>query len=132
MVDVGIVSVYTACILKDDVFCGPSMLFTNVVNPRSHVAGKDEYKSTVVRQGASWGANCTIVCGTTIGRYATIGAGSVLTRDIPDYVLAYKTGHGRAAGCAPGALGWNFNPVMARRRASVPRVARVCEEKTIR
>jgi UDP-2-acetamido-3-amino-2,3-dideoxy-glucuronate N-acetyltransferase len=73
------------------------MLFTNVVNPRSHVAGKDEYTSTVVRQSASRGANCTIVCGTTIGRYASIGAGSVVTRDIPDYVLTYGTRHGCGA-----------------------------------
>ena len=83
------VSVYTGCILEDDVFCGPSMVFTNVINPRSHVARKDEYKTTLVRKGASLGANCTIVCGTTIGQYAFVGAGSVVTRDIPDYALAY-------------------------------------------
>jgi UDP-2-acetamido-3-amino-2,3-dideoxy-glucuronate N-acetyltransferase len=83
------VSVYTGCILEDDVFCGPSMVFTNVVNPRSHVARKDEYKTTLVRRGATLGANCTIVCGTTIGRYAFVGAGSVVTRDIPDYALVY-------------------------------------------
>jgi UDP-2-acetamido-3-amino-2,3-dideoxy-glucuronate N-acetyltransferase len=65
------------------------MVFTNVVNPRSHVIRKDEYKTTLVRQGASMGANCTIVCGTTIGRYAFVGAGSVVTRDIPDYALVY-------------------------------------------
>lgn len=69
------VSVYTGCILEDDVFCGPSMVFTNVVNPRSHVIRKDEYKTTLVRRGASLGANCTVVCGTTIGRYAFVGAG---------------------------------------------------------
>jgi len=72
------VSVYTGCILEDDVFCGPSMVFTNVVNPRSHVIRKDEYKTTLVRRGASLGANCTVVCGTTIGRYAFIGAGAVV------------------------------------------------------
>lgn len=83
------VSVYTGCILEDDVFCGPSMVFTNVVNPRSHVIRKDEYKRTLVRRGASLGANCTVVCGTTIGRYAFVGAGSVVTRDIPDYALVY-------------------------------------------
>jgi UDP-2-acetamido-3-amino-2,3-dideoxy-glucuronate N-acetyltransferase len=83
------VSVYTGCILEDDVFCGPSMVFTNVVNPRSHVTRKDEYKTTLVRRGASLGANCTVVCGTTIGRYAFVGAGSVVTRDIPDYALVY-------------------------------------------
>jgi UDP-2-acetamido-3-amino-2,3-dideoxy-glucuronate N-acetyltransferase len=83
------VSVYTGCILEDDVFCGPSMVFTNVVNPRSHVIRKDEYKTTLVRRGASLGANCTVVCGTTIGRYAFVGAGSVVTRDVPDYALVY-------------------------------------------
>ncbi len=83
------VSVYTGCILEDDVFCGPSMVFTNVINPRSHVARKDEYKTTLVRRGASLGANCTVVCGTTIGRYAFVGAGSVVTRDVPDYALVY-------------------------------------------
>jgi UDP-2-acetamido-3-amino-2,3-dideoxy-glucuronate N-acetyltransferase len=83
------VSVYTGCILEDDVFCGPSMVFTNVINPRSHVARKDEYKTTLVRRGASIGANCTVVCGVTIGRYAFIGAGSVVTKDVPDYALMY-------------------------------------------
>ena len=83
------VSVYTGCILEDDVFCGPSMVFTNVINPRSHVARKDEYKTTLVRRGASLGANSTVVCGTTVGRYAFVGAGSVVTRDVPDYALAY-------------------------------------------
>lgn len=81
------VSVYTGCILEDDVFCGPSMVFTNVVNPRSHVTRKDEYRRTLVRRGASIGANATIVCGTTIGRYALIGAGAVVTKDVPDYAL---------------------------------------------
>jgi UDP-2-acetamido-3-amino-2,3-dideoxy-glucuronate N-acetyltransferase len=83
------VSVYTGCILEDDVFCGPSMVFTNVVNPRSHVIRRDEYKRTLVRRGASMGANSTIVCGVTIGQYAFIGAGSVVTRDVPDYALIY-------------------------------------------
>ncbi|HUI55020.1 MAG TPA: DapH/DapD/GlmU-related protein [Bryobacteraceae bacterium] len=81
------VSVYTGCILEDDVFCGPSMVFTNVVNPRSHVVRRDEYKTTLVKRGASLGANCTVVCGITIGRYAFAGAGAVLTRDVPDYAL---------------------------------------------
>ncbi|HLE82922.1 MAG TPA: DapH/DapD/GlmU-related protein, partial [Thermoanaerobaculia bacterium] len=78
------VSVYDGVVLQDDVFCGPSMVFTNVVNPRSHVARKHEYRTTLVRQGATIGANATIVCGHTIGRYAFIGAGAVITRDIPD------------------------------------------------
>ena len=82
------VSVYTGCILEDDVFCGPSMVFTNVVNPRSHVIRRDEYRTTLVRRGATLGANSTIVCGVTIGKYSFVGAGSVVTRDLPDYALA--------------------------------------------
>ncbi|HET9706192.1 MAG TPA: DapH/DapD/GlmU-related protein [Vicinamibacterales bacterium] len=81
------VSIYTGVILEDDVFCGPSMVFTNVVNPRSHVSRKDEYRQTLVKKGASIGANSTIVCGHTIGAYAFIGAGAVVTRDVPDYAL---------------------------------------------
>jgi len=83
------VSVYTGVILEDDVFCGPSMVFTNVINPRSHVERKSEYKQTLVKRGASIGANATVICGTTIGRYAFIGAGAVVTRDVPDYAVAY-------------------------------------------
>ncbi len=83
------VSVYTGVILEDDVFCGPSMVFTNVTNPRSHVVRKNEYRRTLVRRGASLGANSTVVCGVTIGRYAFVGAGSVVTRDVPDYALVY-------------------------------------------
>jgi UDP-2-acetamido-3-amino-2,3-dideoxy-glucuronate N-acetyltransferase len=83
------VSLYTSCILEDDVFCGPSMVFTNVVNPRSHVSRRDEYKRTLVHRGASLGANSTVVCGVTIGRYAFIGAGSVVTRDVPGFALIY-------------------------------------------
>ncbi len=81
------VSIYTGVILEDDVFCGPSMVFTNVVNPRSHVSRKDEYRQTLVKRGASLGANCTVVCGNTIGAYAFVGAGAVITKDIPDYAL---------------------------------------------
>ena len=83
------VSIYTGCILEDDVFCGPSMVFTNVINPRSHVERKNEYKRTLVKRGASLGANCTVVCGITIGRYAFVGAGAVVSRDVPDYALVY-------------------------------------------
>lgn len=83
------VSLYTGVIVEDDVFLGPSMVFTNVINPRSHVSRKDEYKQTLVRRGASIGANATIVCGTTLGRYCFVGAGSVVTRDVPDYALVY-------------------------------------------
>jgi UDP-2-acetamido-3-amino-2,3-dideoxy-glucuronate N-acetyltransferase len=81
------VSVYTGVELEDDVFCGPSMVFTNVTNPRSHVSRKDEYRATLVKRGASIGANATVVCGNTIGRYAFIGAGAVVTRDVPDYAM---------------------------------------------
>lgn len=81
------VSVYTGVELEDDVFCGPSMVFTNVTNPRSHVSRKDEYRKTLVKRGASIGANATVVCGNTIGRYAFIGAGSVVTHDAPDYAM---------------------------------------------
>jgi len=81
------VSIYTGVILEDDVFCGPSMVFTNVVNPRSHVVRKDEFRRTLVKRGATLGANCTIVCGHTIGRYAFVGAGTVVTGDVPDYAL---------------------------------------------
>jgi len=83
------VSLYTGVIIEDDVFLGPSMVFTNVMNPRSHVNRKDEYQETLVKRGASIGANATIVCGTTIGKYAFIGAGSVVTRDVPDYALLH-------------------------------------------
>lgn len=83
------VSVYTGVILEDDVFCGPSMVFTNVINPRSQVVRKHEYQRTLVKQGASIGANATVVCGITLGRYCFIGAGSVVTRDVPDYAMVY-------------------------------------------
>jgi UDP-2-acetamido-3-amino-2,3-dideoxy-glucuronate N-acetyltransferase len=81
------VSVYDNVYLEDDVFCGPSMVFTNVYNPRSAIERKSEYMDTRVKQGATIGANATVVCGTTIGRYAFIGAGAVITRDVPDYAL---------------------------------------------
>jgi UDP-2-acetamido-3-amino-2,3-dideoxy-glucuronate N-acetyltransferase len=81
------VSVYDAVTLEDDVFCGPSMVFTNVYNPRSAVTRKNEYRPTLVRQGATIGANATIVCGATIGRYAFIGAGAVVHKDVADYAL---------------------------------------------
>lgn len=81
------VSVYDNVILEDDVFCGPSMVFTNVYNPRSAVTRKDEYRNTVVKRGSTLGANCTIVCGVTIGEYAFIGAGAVVNKDIPDFAL---------------------------------------------
>ncbi len=81
------VSVYDDVTLEDDVFCGPSMVFTNVINPRAHVSRKHEYKPTLVRRGATIGANATIVCGHTIHEYAFIGAATVITRDVPSYAL---------------------------------------------
>ena len=81
------VSVYTGVICEDDVFLGPSAVFTNVINPRSAVSRKNEYQQTLVKQGATIGANATIVCGITIGRFAFIGAGAVVTKTIPDYAL---------------------------------------------
>jgi len=81
------VSVYDAVVLEDDVFCGPSMVFTNVYNPRSAVSRKGEFRRTLVRQGATLGANCTIVCGVTVGRYAFVGAGAVVNRNVPDFAL---------------------------------------------
>lgn len=92
------VSVYDAVVLENDVFCGPSMVFTNVHNPRALVERKDEYRDTLVREGATLGANCTVVCGTTIGRYAFVGAGAVVTADVPDFALV--------AGVPARRIGW--------------------------
>jgi UDP-2-acetamido-3-amino-2,3-dideoxy-glucuronate N-acetyltransferase len=92
------VSLYTGVELEDDVFCGPSMVFTNVINPRSHVNRKNEYQRTLVRRGASLGANSTIVCGTTVGQFAFVGAGAVVTKDVPDYALV--------VGCPARQIGW--------------------------
>jgi UDP-2-acetamido-3-amino-2,3-dideoxy-glucuronate N-acetyltransferase len=83
------VSVYSGVTMEDDVFCGPSMVFTNVVNPRSAISRKKEFRKTVVEKGATIGANATIVCGHRIGRFSFIGAGAVVTTDIPDYALVY-------------------------------------------
>jgi len=81
------VSVYDAVTLEDEVFCGPSVVFTNVHNPRAAVVRKSEYRPTLVKRGATLGANCTVVCGTTIGRHAFVGAGAVVSRDVPDFAL---------------------------------------------
>lgn len=83
------VSIYTGVILEDDVFLGPSMVFTNVINPRSHVNRQDEYQETLVKRGATIGANATIVCGVTLGEFSFVGAGAVVTRDIPAYGLVF-------------------------------------------
>ncbi|MBM4133202.1 MAG: N-acetyltransferase [Nitrospira sp.] len=117
------VSVYDRVTLEDHVFCGPSMVFTNVINPRSHISRKQEYRATLIRQGATLGANATILCGLTIGRFAFIGAGAVVTRDVSDFALI--TGNpGRQQGwvCRCGVK--LLLPVQAGRR----RVAcRVCK-----
>lgn len=84
------VSVYEGVTLQDDVFCGPSSVFTNVINPRSHVSRKHEFKPTLVKKGTTIGANATIVCGNTMGEYAFVGAGAVVTKDVPDYALVYE------------------------------------------
>jgi len=83
------VSIYTGVICENDVFLGPSMVFTNVINPRSVIIRKDEYRKTIVRKGASIGANATIVCGNEIGEYSMIGAGAVITKEVPPYALVY-------------------------------------------
>ena len=85
------VSIYDDVVLEDGVFCGPSMVFTNVINPRSFIERKHEYKRTLIRKGATIGANATIVCGNNVGRYAFVGAGAVVTKDVPDYALVYGT-----------------------------------------
>lgn len=81
------VSVYDAVTIEDEVFCGPSMVFTNVYNPRSAIERKSEYRPTLIRKGATLGANCTIVCGVTVGRHAFVGAGAVVNKDVPDHAL---------------------------------------------
>jgi UDP-2-acetamido-3-amino-2,3-dideoxy-glucuronate N-acetyltransferase len=92
------VSVYDAVTLEDEVFCGPSMVFTNVYNPRAGIVRKDQYRRTVVQRGASIGANATIVCGVTVGRHAFVGAGAVIKRDVPDFALM--------AGVPARQIGW--------------------------
>jgi UDP-2-acetamido-3-amino-2,3-dideoxy-glucuronate N-acetyltransferase len=98
------VSIYDNVTIEDDVFCGPSMVFTNVYNPRAHVSRKDEYRDTVIRQGATLGANCTIVCGAEVGAYAFVGAGAVINRNVAPYALmvgvpARQVGWMSKAGC---------------------------------
>lgn len=97
------VSIFDGVILEDEVFCGPSMVFTNVFNPRSFISRRKEFRKTLVKRGATLGANVTIICGNTIGQYAFIGAGSVVTKDVPDYALVYGNPgkvKGWVCGCA--------------------------------
>lgn len=118
------VSVYEGVTLEDDVFCGPSVVFTNVYNPRANVSRKNEFRPTLVRKGATLGANCTVICGVTIGEYAFVGAGAVVTANVPAYALTVGvpaqqvgwmsqhgaqldlplTGHGRATCAATGTV----------------------------
>lgn len=104
------VSLYTGVILEDYVFCGPSMVFTNVINPRSEIIRRDEYRPTIVRRGASFGANCTVVCGSEIGQYAFIAAGAVVRGDVPPYALM--------VGVPARRIGW-----ACRCGATLPRLA---------
>src|SRR3989454_1316721 len=113
------VSIYEGVVLEDDVFCGPSCVFTNVVNPRSHVSRKHEYRRTLVKRGGSIGANATIVCGITLGEHAFIGAGAVVTSDVPPYALM--------VGVPARRVGWicqcGERPSPTARQASCPACA---------
>jgi UDP-2-acetamido-3-amino-2,3-dideoxy-glucuronate N-acetyltransferase len=128
------VSVYDAVTLEDDVFCGPSMVFTNVHNPRSAVPRKNEYRPTLVRRGATLGANCTVVCGTTIGRHAFVGAGAVVSRDVADFALVvgvparrigWVSRHGERLAFADGAA---VCPATGERYVLLDGVCRLADE----
>jgi UDP-2-acetamido-3-amino-2,3-dideoxy-glucuronate N-acetyltransferase len=119
------VSIYTGVELEDDVFCGPSCVFTNVINPRSQIVRHSQYLPTLIRRGATLGANCTIVCGATIGRYAFVGAGAVVRGDVPDYALmlgvpavrkGWMSRHGHRLNVSNGSMvcpesGWRYQEV---------------------
>jgi UDP-2-acetamido-3-amino-2,3-dideoxy-glucuronate N-acetyltransferase len=115
------VSIYDGVVLEDEVFCGPSMVFTNVFNPRSFISRKKEFRKTVVGKGATIGANSTIICGNTVGRYAFIGAGSVVTKDVPDHALVYGN---------PGRVkGWICQCAMEIAFRSEKAVCRACGKR---
>jgi UDP-2-acetamido-3-amino-2,3-dideoxy-glucuronate N-acetyltransferase len=127
------VSVYTGCILEDDVFCGPSCVFTNVTNPRSQVVRRHMYEQTLVRRGASIGANATIVCGVTLGRYCFIGAGAVVAAAVPDYALmvgvparqkGWMSRHGHRLSAKDGDGAWVCPESKWRYRETEPGVLR--------
>ena len=103
------VSVYTGVVCEDDVFLGPSMVFTNVINPRSGVIRKDEYMQTIVKKGASIGANTTMVCGNNIGKYAFVGAGAVVTKEVPDYALVVGNPSRQIGWMSEYGIKLNFN-----------------------
>lgn len=118
------VSVYPGVTLEDDVFCGPSCVFTNVFNPRSAIPRMDEVRTTLVKRGASIGANATIICGNNIGRYAFIGAGAVVTKDVPDYALVYGNPARKMGHICECGIKLNFNRNLA--------VCTVCAKKYIK
>ena len=121
------VSLYEGVELEDDVFCGPSMVFTNVLNPRSHVSRKHDYRHTLVRRGASIGANATVVCGNTIGEYALVGAGAVVTRDVPAYaVVTGVPARQRGWACSCGEL---LDAPLATPGAELEVVCPVCDAR---
>lgn len=113
------VSIYTGVEIEDDVFCGPSMVFTNVLIPRSEIVRRNEYVKTVIRKGATLGANCTIICGTEIGRYALIGSGAVVSKDVPAYALM--------VGVPARRIGWACRCGITLRRANPKGTAHQCQ-----
>jgi UDP-2-acetamido-3-amino-2,3-dideoxy-glucuronate N-acetyltransferase len=133
------VSVYDAVTLEDDVFCGPSMVFTNVLNPRAAVPRKSEYRRTFVQRGATLGANCTLVCGTTVGEYAFVGAGAVVAHDVPAYALVvgvparrvgWMSAHGERLDLPPSGQGVASCPATGERYRLDEEVLSPCNSPT--
>jgi UDP-2-acetamido-3-amino-2,3-dideoxy-glucuronate N-acetyltransferase len=120
------VSIYTGVVLEDDVFCGPSMVFTNIANPRSEIARRGEYQPTIVRRGATLGANCTIICGIEIGHHAFIAAGAVVTEDVPPYALM--------AGVPARRAGWacRCGEILREPKASPSMICAACGNEYLR